>query len=805
MTTEPPRPATSPATPTMTKHRVPAIRPTMFAVLLLLAGPPTVQGSQAEYETLRNAALGAAQPLPEGGVEWQVGDARVFLDAGTLQWMQPLTDGTSTGAMFEGEGRFQLPVEHMAELRQLRRFAEDPDLESMSFSFDEMTLRGTDLAALLEIAPPEGGSYSRSGDFADAMESWIRSLWLDADARVLAAAHQPGDRFVTAQFETEDYGTVYFSYDEADQEEMSVVKIKDNYPESWVSLDRPDERRADGSANSEWTDQWSTLEALDVAVDVTEPGKGSARGVGQVNPVKAVYRTTATYRSKVDGLGVLRLGLNPWAEVTAVRAGDRDLEYLRFHRGGLSRGIPKELYDRSLVVFLGEPLARDARVTLTLDYQMEMGNFASLLSWYPTPVGSGFTEEHDVRMTFTHRRDYEVRAMGRQVEQRREGKNMISVWETPAPVNAAAFTIARLPHEKSYEFDGLPTIHMFGTQAGSMSKEKIESFSPDIINSVNYFQNLFGSKVGTDDLQVTYIASGHGQAGKGFIHISDGIAQFSGSANSGTREAFLAHEVAHEWWGHQLSWASYRDQWLSEGLAEYASMMFIEASLEKGDRILREWVQAYHDEVNGSLKSAFGAFARPGLAFLNDKGRERVGPIGHGSRAGTAENPAAYTSMAYTKGALVMHSLRNIMRTITGNDELFVRVLRDFVATHRGGAVRTSDLLATIQKHANSSYWPAFFDQFVYSNDIPTLEWSHETRKVDGEWVLSVEVTQTNVPESFRTAVPLRAEFGKDRHGDMLLMVDQPTKRFDLKMGEKPSRVILNPDNAVLAQVKSGR
>ena len=775
--------------------------PLVVTAFVQLAGSHAF-GSLAEYETLRNAALGVPQSLPEGGIEWVVGDARVFLDAGTLRWMAPLSDGTQSGAVFEGQGRFRLPIEHRAELRQLRRFAEDPDLESMSFSFEEMTLRATDLPALFGVSAPESDSYSRSADFADAMESWIRSLWLDADARVLAARLHPGDRFVTAQFETEEYGTVYFSYDEADQEEMSVVKMKDSYPESWVSLDRPDERREDGAPNSDWTDQWTSLEAIDVAVDVTEPGKGFARGVGQVNPVKAVYRTTATFRAKVDGLGALRLRLDPWAEVTAVRAGDRDLEYLRFHRGGLSRGIPNELYDQSLVVLLEEPIAADDRITLTFDYQMEMGNFASLRSWYPTPVGAGFTEEHEVRMTFTHRRDYEVRAMGRQVEQRREGKGMVSVWETPAPVNAAAFTIARLAHEKSYEYDGLPTIHMFGTQAGSMSKEKIESFSPDIINAVNYFQNLFGSRVGTDDLQVTYIASGHGQAGKGFIHISDGIAQFRGAANSGTREAFLAHEVAHEWWGHQLAWASYRDQWLSEGLAEYASMMFIEASMDKGDRILRDWVQAYHDEVNGSLKSFFGAFARPGLAFLSDRGRERVGPIGHGNRAGTNENPAAYTSMAYTKGSLVMHSLRNIMRTITGNDDLFIRVMRDFVATHRGGAVRTEDLLATIQRHANSSYWPAFFDQYVYSNDIPTLEWSHELNQVEGEWVLSVEVTQTDVPEGFRTAVPLRAEFGKDKHGDMLLMLDQPTKRFDLKMGERPSRVILNPDNAVLVKVK---
>jgi len=32
-----------------------------------------------------------------------------------------------------------------------------------------------------------------------------------------------------------------------------------------------------------------------------------------------------------------------------------------------------------------------------------------------------------------------------------------------------------------------------------------------------------------------------------------------------------AHEVAHQWWGHQVGWRSYHDAWLSEGFAEFTS------------------------------------------------------------------------------------------------------------------------------------------------------------------------------------------------------------------------------------------
>ena len=40
------------------------------------------------------------------------------------------------------------------------------------------------------------------------------------------------------------------------------------------------------------------------------------------------------------------------------------------------------------------------------------------------------------------------------------------------------------------------------------------------------------------------------------------------------RYAFIAHETAHQWWGNIVAWRSYRDQWLSEGFAEYSGMLY---------------------------------------------------------------------------------------------------------------------------------------------------------------------------------------------------------------------------------------
>jgi aminopeptidase N len=38
----------------------------------------------------------------------------------------------------------------------------------------------------------------------------------------------------------------------------------------------------------------------------------------------------------------------------------------------------------------------------------------------------------------------------------------------------------------------------------------------------------------------------------------------------------LVHETAHQWWGDLVLWKSYRDQWIAEGLANYASLLLLE-------------------------------------------------------------------------------------------------------------------------------------------------------------------------------------------------------------------------------------
>src|SRR4029077_10419249 len=49
-----------------------------------------------------------------------------------------------------------------------------------------------------------------------------------------------------------------------------------------------------------------------------------------------------------------------------------------------------------------------------------------------------------------------------------------------------------------------------------------------------------------------------------------------------------AHESAHQWWGDLITWSTYRDQWFSEGLANYCSLMLLQESNPAGFRQIME-------------------------------------------------------------------------------------------------------------------------------------------------------------------------------------------------------------------------
>ena len=104
---------------------------------------------------------------------------------------------------------------------------------------------------------------------------------------------------------------------------------------------------------------------------------------------------------------------------------------------------------------------------------------------------------------------------------------------------------------------------------------------------------------------------------------------------------FLAHEIAHQWFGQGVAGANYRERWLSEGFAQYAAALWVRES--RGERPFRD---------------VLDQFARWAIRYDDE------GPIHIGYRVGHLRGDAqAYRAVIYDKAAYVLHMLRGVTGT----------------------------------------------------------------------------------------------------------------------------------------------
>jgi hypothetical protein len=754
---------------------------------------------KTDYDRLQRWQFSLAVPIPAGGITITRDTATWTLQSGTVRIMEPLADGTVTGILFEGQGRFVMNIPDRFELAQLRRFVPDKfaTLTALDQPITQLVLRTADKAVLdLFPPPPSPSGYSPAPIAAKRHETWLVELGDDADARILAALLNGTPRMI-ADMHTADFDWLRYEYDDASMEEISVVRFAPRRPEVWVSLDRAEDRQKDGRPGTRQS-ALVALEHIDVKADLTKHGRFGDAGESKQRTLDGDYTVTSTFVGQAPSVSALELGLAAMArEVKAFSATGEELVVYRDHIGKRAMKLDGKLWDDSMVVILPTPLKQGQKQQVRFEYIYETANYAPGGAWYPT-VPEGFELRHTARLELTVHKKNELRSMGRMESRREDEKTETSVWIIDRPAKMITFSTATRFQEVKLEVPGIPTIHSFGPNFQLGNTNKVRNVGADVANSMQFFQNMLDDKLPGGDFYVTNIAAGHGQAFDGFLHMSE----YTFTAeHPGASELFRAHEVAHEWFGHKVGWHSYRDQWLSEALAEYAAMMFVEGTVKGGSDFFEEILLSYDGIVKGNFSGGFSKFNRPYLIEINTKERGRVGPIGHGFRASTNEIPAGYVIQTYHKAPLVLHMLRMLLRYNTQSDDLFVKVLRDFVHEYSDKAASTADFQRVLERDAPGN-WSWFFDSWIYGGDIPSYRWRSDVKDAEGGFDVTISVDRRGVPADFMTIIPIRVDFDGGTAAYLYMVNNQDKQSMTKKVPKRPKNIVFAPDHSLLANIR---
>ena len=141
----------------------------------------------------------------------------------------------------------------------------------------------------------------------------------------------------------------------------------------------------------------------------------------------------------------------------------------------------------------------------------------------------------------------------------------------------------------------------------------------------------------------------------------------------------------------------------------------------------------------------------------------------------------------------------------TMNEDRMVNMMHDFFNTSNGKNASTSDFKKVVDKHFGEDMsW--FFDQYVYSTDIPHYKYYYTTKKSsDGKFIVTLRVKQEEVLESFKMYVPIKIILDDGTTARIRFLVSGNETIYELPpLPGMPEDIIFNDLESVLCEVDYG-
>ena len=476
-------------------------------------------------------------------------------------------------------------------------------------------------------------------------------------------------------------------------------------------------------------------------------------------------KTTLEITARADTLTAATFTLNPAFDV--LRVDYADGRGALFTRQGAYRTIP----------FL-HPVPRDSTTTLTLWYEGDVfrggGDFFGLLNnqqWLPVHSDEDLYT-FDLELRYPEK--LAAATTGVVVDGRVEGDTRVSRWQRRRPVSSLGITFSE-NRTRSVSVGGIElsfNIDKDRHEADASTERIIRQIGP----ALDFFGGLFGPYP-YGKLDVVQMPDDYefGRALPSMLMLWGLYFQdaFSLEANLHAHmytevqhifRGFLAHELAHQWWGGAVIPKTYRDAWLSEAMATYAADLYIEREI--GGDGFREMLKRHTDQAR---------FA------------DRHGAIDLGRRLGEHYQP-----IVYEKGAMVLHMLR---RTI--GDEHFMNALSSFCRENAGNLVTTEDFEATVETVTGREMdW--FFDQWIRRTGYPVYRTYHATSREPARgYTVRGQLLQEQEGDVYQAVVPLVFEL---ENGDRITREIWNTKKrqtFEYTVPDEVKRIVIAPDFSV--------
>jgi hypothetical protein len=781
--------------------------------LLLVASSTTAQENPTSrdvelYNQIKAFSLTGGAIEVKGVVLKRV-RTEITLD-GTVFLSQPIK-GVITGAVFIGEGKFlaETPTNDF-ERDNVKRLLGTEVIES---DFKTAVFRFTD-----DTASQLGPTPTAAGTANDRAQKLAR----DMDERMLreTGANLPA-RLAISMLNLEKPGFFFAGFDGGKRGRFSMLLDYQNRvpvanfdinagekgivwsynssllsPEVWLAFYSSEDYQRGTVEYSDANDQID-IQHYRMDIDLREHSKRVRLNARiEAQPMRPNVRAIAF--SIGESLG----------EYESQRL-KKQMRVMSVRRGGVELGAVQENWEGGFTVFLPQALKGGEKLELDMNLEGDSMRDSEVFpdchyprsntTWLPR---HGYLDRATFELTFRHPKKLHVASVGSRLSEEPDPEDkdaLISKYQMLEPVALITFALGpfkRYTDAIKWDKGGDPTPLEFNSLSGDYAAIKEDFILAELNNAVRFFSQLFG-RYPYPVFGATFHPYGFGQGFPSMLMIPR-----ADSANKRTYQ-FIAHETAHQWWGNIVAWRSYRDQWLSEGFAEYSGILYTG---------LRDSPAAKNDLIGvlrSSLKDPPETLSGIGKGRLVD-----VGPIILGHRLSTSKTLGAYQTLIYNKGALVLRMLHFMFTNpSTGEGQAFFDMMTDFVERYRNKTASSDDFRVVANEHFAKSPiareygmkdldW--LFYQTVYQTSLPSYELQYRIEdQPDGKVLLSGTISQQNAPNDWVMVLPVRMWFGAKQEAQATVLVQGASSPFKIRLPMRPKKVELDPDRWILSEKTS--